>query len=204
MKKSCRGDTRPARGSKLTLLSKRFARTVDGYHPSKKGARKKIGGRSSAARHLPGVVGRQLRCRAARFARGMGPDKVWQHVTGLAAARLLSTLPSDRGLSHSHIATKISPSGAFSLRQNAQRAALRCAHVIGPLFPARAIKEKGDYYISITRAHAAAGLRPGNYVSWQNRVGGTPSKWHARLCTLTKSIACKLSRDFSFSSFPGA
>ena len=23
-------------------------------------------------------VGRQLRCRAARFARGMGPDKVWQ------------------------------------------------------------------------------------------------------------------------------
>ena len=29
---SCRGDTRPARGSKLTLLS--FARTVDGYHPS--------------------------------------------------------------------------------------------------------------------------------------------------------------------------
>ena len=32
---SCRGDTRPARGSKLTLLSKRFARTVDGYHPSR-------------------------------------------------------------------------------------------------------------------------------------------------------------------------
>ena len=34
----CRGDTRPARGSKLTLLSKRlnarFARTVDGYNPS--------------------------------------------------------------------------------------------------------------------------------------------------------------------------
>ena len=30
----CRGDTRPARGSKLTLLSQRFARTVDGYHPS--------------------------------------------------------------------------------------------------------------------------------------------------------------------------
>ena len=28
----CRGDTRPARGSKLTLL----ARTVDGYHPSSK------------------------------------------------------------------------------------------------------------------------------------------------------------------------
>ena len=27
---NCRGDTRPARGSKLTLL----ARTVDGYHPS--------------------------------------------------------------------------------------------------------------------------------------------------------------------------
>ena len=25
----CRGDTRPARGSKLTLLSKRFGRTVD-------------------------------------------------------------------------------------------------------------------------------------------------------------------------------
>ena len=31
---ACRGDTRPARGSKLTLLSYRFARTVDGYHPS--------------------------------------------------------------------------------------------------------------------------------------------------------------------------
>ena len=31
----CRGDTRPARGSKLTLLSQREnARTVDGYHPS--------------------------------------------------------------------------------------------------------------------------------------------------------------------------
>ena len=29
---TCRGDTRPARGSKLTLLSKR---TVDGYHPSR-------------------------------------------------------------------------------------------------------------------------------------------------------------------------
>ena len=32
----CRGDTRPARGLKLTLLSQRgFARTVDGYHPSR-------------------------------------------------------------------------------------------------------------------------------------------------------------------------
>ena len=34
---TCRGDTRPARGSKLTLLSRlpfyRFAGTVDGYHP---------------------------------------------------------------------------------------------------------------------------------------------------------------------------
>ena len=34
--KCCRGDTdtRPARGSKLTLLSYRFATTVDGYHLS--------------------------------------------------------------------------------------------------------------------------------------------------------------------------
>ena len=36
---NCRGDTRPARGSKLTLLEAyaslyRFARTVVGYHPS--------------------------------------------------------------------------------------------------------------------------------------------------------------------------
>ena len=40
LKADCRGDTRPARGSKLTLLSRlrfslSFARTVDGYHPSK-------------------------------------------------------------------------------------------------------------------------------------------------------------------------
>ena len=34
----CRGDTRPARGSKLTFLS-RFARTVDGYHPSRRAMR---------------------------------------------------------------------------------------------------------------------------------------------------------------------
>ena len=27
-------------------------------------------------------MGRQLRCRAARFARGKGPDKVWQVVNG--------------------------------------------------------------------------------------------------------------------------
>ena len=31
-------------------------------------------------------VGRQLRCRAARFARGMGPDKVWQVLTQAARA----------------------------------------------------------------------------------------------------------------------
>ena len=38
--RDCRGDTQPARGSKLTLLSKRekrFVRTVDGYHPSIQG-----------------------------------------------------------------------------------------------------------------------------------------------------------------------
>ena len=38
------------------------------------------------AAHSMIIVGRQLRCRAARFARGMGPDKVWQGA-GAAAAR---------------------------------------------------------------------------------------------------------------------
>ena len=71
----CRGDTRPARGSKLTLLSQLlFARTVDGYHPSISGA---FCLRQSAARGLTGKL---------RAARGSGitattrgrPGKVWQ------------------------------------------------------------------------------------------------------------------------------
>ena len=41
--KGCRGDTRPAPGSKLTLPASLPARTVDGYHPSRPRAQGLIG-----------------------------------------------------------------------------------------------------------------------------------------------------------------
>ena len=102
----CRGVTRPARGSKLTLLSlrfSRFARTVDGYHPST----------HFHIQHSTAPLTRTLRpiftfyrpcgavawggsCRAALpfAAAGSGPENVWQQRRAQCcrAARLLASL----------------------------------------------------------------------------------------------------------------
>ena len=45
----------------------------------------------------PFNVGRQLRCRAARFARGMGPDKVWQSKVRAAVYSWTGHLPCAHG-----------------------------------------------------------------------------------------------------------
>ena len=96
----CRGDTRPARGSKLTLFSKRFARTVDGYHPSSQATFVKTRRISFAWRCGPFNDHQSLEW--AGFAAGMGPDKVWQDspnqvLTHAARAAAKAPLVAARG-----------------------------------------------------------------------------------------------------------
>ena len=64
----CRGDTRPARGSKLTLLSKR---RIDGYHPSKKFASNE--GLSKRRGRITWALQRETSCLRCALAWRCGP-----------------------------------------------------------------------------------------------------------------------------------
>ena len=65
------------------------------------------------------IVGRQLRCRAARFARGMGPDKVWQNPSGCCAGlTLLHALPCAHGPSRAAPCNFVGPKRRAICLQN--------------------------------------------------------------------------------------
>ena len=94
-------------------------------------------------------MGRQLRCRAARFARGMGPDKVWQKF-----------FPYFDGRCASRISSKFSPAARPRLKMRERIERARASRFCLTLRPK-------CFWAKRPEGRAARG-RPGNV--WQSRL----------------------------------